>query len=154
MKNWKIQKNIWKNEKKCMKILSLFTNLILLFSWWAGPFPHIDELGVSQRSWACPRRELGMTQTRVGVSQTSRGKSQPIILIVNFFLFLFFELWVSVSVSEFSEVLPPPTFSSVRVGGVGVVVVLVLIVVPKLLLHPLLSSLFLWMLWMNEKVVG
>ena len=51
---------------------------------------------------------------------------------------------MSVSVTEFSEVLPPfflpPTFSSVRVGGV---VVVVLLVVPKLLVHPLLSSLFL-----------
>ena len=46
-----------------MIILSFFTNLlILLFSRLAGPFPHVDELGVSQ---------------------TSRGKSQPIILIVN-----------------------------------------------------------------------
>ena len=63
---------------------------------------------------------------------------------------------MSVSVTEFSKVLPPffppPTFSSVRVGGLAGrvgglrwwwVVVVVLIVVPKLLLHPLLSSLFL-----------
>ena len=47
---------------------------------------------------------------------------------------------MSESVIEFSEVLPPLTSSSVRVGGV---VVVVLIVVPKLLLHPILSSLFL-----------
>ena len=52
------------------------------------------------------------------------------------------------SVTEFSEVLPPfplPTSSSVRVGGVvvGWEVVVVLIVLPKLLLHPILSSLFL-----------
>ena len=61
------------------------------------------------------------------MSQTSGGKSQPIILIVNFFPFVF--LSVCVSVTEFSEVLPPffppPTFSSVRVGGVVVVVVMV-----------------------------
>ena len=55
------------------------------------------------------------------MSQTSRGKSQPIILIVNFFSSFFLSVCVSVSVTEFSEVLPPlfppPTFSSVRVGG-------------------------------------
>ena len=55
----------------------------------------------------------------------------------------------SESVTEFSEVLPPPTFSSARVGEVVVVVVAVLIVVPKLLLHPILSSPFLCMLSMN-----
>ena len=69
-------------------------------SW---PFPHIDELAVSQ---------------------TSRGKSQPIIIIVNFFLYLFLSVCVGVSVTEFSKVLPPffppPTCSSVRVGGVVV----------------------------------
>ena len=107
-----------------MIILRFFTNLlILLFSRLAGPFPHVDELGVSQ---------------------TSRGMSQPIILIVNLSVCVF-QMNMSVSVTEFSEVLPPffppPTFSSVRVGRV--VVVVVLLVVPKLLLHPLLSSLFL-----------
>ena len=47
--------------------ISFFTNLLLLFSRWAGPFPH-DELGLFQ---------------------TCRGKSQPRILIVNFFLIFF-----------------------------------------------------------------
>ena len=60
------------------------------------------------------------------MSQTSRGKSQPIILIVNLSVCVF-QMNISVSVTEFSEVLPPffppPTFSSVRVGGVVVVVV-------------------------------
>ena len=80
-----------------MIILSFFTNLpILLFSRLAGPFPHVDELGVSQ---------------------TSSGKSQPIILIVNLSVCVF---QMNMSVTEFSEVLPPffppPTSSSVRVG--------------------------------------
>ena len=70
----------------------------------AGPFPHVDELGVSQ---------------------TSGGKSQPVILIVNISVCVF-QMNISVSVTEFSEVLhpffPPPTFSSVWVGGVVVVV--------------------------------
>ena len=86
-----------------MIILSFFTNLFLLFSRWATHFSHINELGVSQ---------------------TSGGKSQPIILIVNFFIFLFFEcececdwvFWGS------SSLLSSPTFSSVRVGGLVVVV--------------------------------
>ena len=47
---------------------------------------------------------------------------------------------MSVSATEFSEVLPPPTISSVKVGGV---VVVVLIVVSKLQFNPPLSSLFL-----------
>ena len=68
------------------------------------------------------------------MSQTSRGKSQPIILIVNLSVCVF-QMRMSASVTEFSEVLPPfftpPTFSFVRV-----VSVVVLIVVPKLLLHP------------------
>ena len=59
------------------------------------------------------------------MSQTSRGKSQPIILIVNISVCVF-QMNMSGSVTEFSEVLPPffppPTFSSVRVGGVVVVV--------------------------------
>ena len=59
------------------------------------------------------------------MSQTSRGKSQPIILIVNLSVCVF-QMSMSVSVTEFSEVLPPffppPTFSSVRVGEVVVVV--------------------------------
>ena len=72
--------------------IKLFTNLlILLFYRSAGPFPHVDELGVSQ---------------------TSRGKSQPIILIVNLSVCVF-QMSMSVSVTEFSEVLlpsflPPP----------------------------------------------
>ena len=85
-----------------MIILCFFTNshfTILLFSRLAGPFPHVDELGVSQ---------------------TSRGKRQPVILIVNLSVCVF-QMNMSVSVTEFSEVLPPffppPTFSSVRVGG-------------------------------------
>ena len=56
------------------------------------------------------------------MSQTSRGKSQHIILIVNLSVCVF-QMNMSVSVTEFSEVLPPffppPTFSSVRVGGSG-----------------------------------
>ena len=60
----------------------------------------------------------------LGVSQTSGGKSQPITLIVNISVYVF-QMNMSVSVTEFSEVLPPffppPTFSSVRVGGVVVV---------------------------------
>ena len=80
-----------KNRKKCMIMLSLFSNLINYFSGelalfhallsWAYP----GRAGrVPDESWACPRRELG-------VSQTSGGKSRPKILIVNiFFLFLFF----------------------------------------------------------------
>ena len=64
--------------------------------------------------------EGGVTQGRVG--PVGRGKSRPRILIVNFFsLSLPFFLSVCVSVTEFSEVLPPffppPIFSSVRVGG-------------------------------------
>ena len=59
------------------------------------------------------------------MSQTSRGKSQPIMLIVNLSLCVF-QMRMSVSVIELSEVLPPffppPTFSSVRVGRVVVVV--------------------------------
>ena len=59
------------------------------------------------------------------MSQTSRGKSQPIILI-NISVRVFEMNMHSVSVTEFSEVLPPffppPTFSSVKVGGVLVVV--------------------------------
>ena len=59
------------------------------------------------------------------MSQASRGKSQTIILIVNLSVCVF-QMRMSVSVTEFSEVLPPffppPTFSSVRVGGVMVVV--------------------------------
>ena len=59
------------------------------------------------------------------MSQTSRGKSQPIILIVNISVCVF-QMNMSVSVTEFSEILPPffppPTFSSVRVGAVVVVV--------------------------------
>ena len=72
---------------------------ILLFSRLAGPFPHVDELGVSQ---------------------TSGGMSQPTTLIVNISVCVF-QMNMSVSVTEFSEVLPPfflpPTFSSVSVGG-------------------------------------
>ena len=49
-----------------MIILSFFTNLLLLFSRCAGHFPHDDVLGLFQ---------------------TSRGKSQPVILIVNLFFF-------------------------------------------------------------------
>ena len=81
---------------------------------------------VPDESWACPRRELG-------VPQTSGGKSRPrilllvlLLLLLLFFFFLPFFWSVCVSVTEFSEVLPPffpsPTFSSVRVGGVVVVV--------------------------------
>ena len=59
------------------------------------------------------------------MSQTSKGKSQPIILFVNLSVCVF-HMRMSVSVTEFSEVLPPffppPSFSSVRVGGVVVVV--------------------------------
>ena len=59
------------------------------------------------------------------MSQTSRRKSHPIILIVNLSVCVF-QMRMSVSVTEFSEVLPPffppATFSSVRVGGVVVVV--------------------------------
>ena len=59
------------------------------------------------------------------MSQTSRGKSQPIILTVKKNL-PFLSVCVSVSVTKFSEVVPPffppQTFSSVRVGGVVVVV--------------------------------
>ena len=59
------------------------------------------------------------------MSKTSRGKSQTIILIVNLSVFVF-QMSMSVSVTEFTEVLPPffppPTFSSVRVEGVVVVV--------------------------------
>ena len=55
------------------------------------------------------------------MSQTSWGKSQLIILIVNISVCVF-QMNMSVSVTEFSEVLPPPTFSSVRFGGVVVVV--------------------------------
>ena len=88
--------------------------------------PHIDELGMSRTSWVCPRRELG-------VPRTSGGKSRPrillLLLLLLLLLYIFFSpffLSVCVSVTEFSEVLPPffppPTFSSVRVGGVVVVV--------------------------------
>ena len=82
------------------------------------------------------------------MSQASREKSQTIILIVNLSVCVF-QMRMSVSVTEFSEVLPPffppPTFSSIRVGGKWWwwVIVVVPIVAPKLQLHPLLSSLFL-----------
>ena len=55
------------------------------------------------------------------MSQTSKGKSQPIILIVNLSVCVF-QMRMSVSVTEFSKVsslLSSPTFSSVRVGGGG-----------------------------------
>ena len=52
------------------------------------------------------------------------------------------------SVTEFSEVLPPPTSWSVRVRGV-VWWYHLMLVVSTLLLHPILSSPFFWMLWMN-----
>ena len=103
-------------------MLSLFANLIYYFPGELA-LPHIGELGMSRTSWVCPRRELG-------VPQTSGGKSRPRILIVIFFFSLssfFLSVCVRVSVTEFSEVLPPffppPTFSFVRrVGGVVVVV--------------------------------
>ena len=62
---------------------------------------------------------------------------------------LLVEIWMSLndSVTEFSEVLPPHILICTSWGG-GVVVV-VLIVVPNLLLHPILPSPFLWMLWTN-----
>ena len=108
MENPKIQKNIWKkwkmDKKNCMIILSFFTNLlILLFSIWVGPFPHADELGVSQ---------------------TSRGKSQPIILIVNLSVYVF-QMRMSMSVTEFSEVsslLSSPHLFICKSWGVVVVV--------------------------------
>ena len=54
------------------------------------------------------------------MSQTSGGKNQPIILIVNLSVCIF---QMCMSVSEFSEVFPPffpaPTFSSVGVQGGG-----------------------------------
>ena len=59
------------------------------------------------------------------MSQTSGGKSRPRILIVNIPPPPLF-LSVCVSVTAFSEVLPPffppPIFSSVTVGGLVVVV--------------------------------
>ena len=59
------------------------------------------------------------------MSQTSRGKSQPIKLIVNLSVCVF-QMSMGVSVTKFSEVLPPffppPTFSSVSVRRVVVVV--------------------------------
>ena len=61
---------IYKTKKPkiiCMMKLSFFTNLLI--SRWAGHFPPDDGLGLSQ---------------------TSRGKSQPVILIVNLFVLLFF----------------------------------------------------------------
>ena len=88
-----------------------------------------------------------MSQTRAGRAPDEWGEEPA----QNINCYFFFSVCVSVSVTELFEVLPPffphPTVSSIRVGG-GVVVVVggrvvVLIVVPKLLLHPLLSSLFL-----------
>ena len=72
-----------------------------------------------------------MSQTRAGRAPDEWGEEPA--QNINCFLFLFFSLssfflsvCVNVSVTEFSEVLPPffppPTFSSVRVGGVVVVV--------------------------------
>ena len=77
---------------------------------------------VPDESWACPRRELGVSQTRAGHVLDEWGEEPA--QNINCFLFYFFSsffLSVCVSVTEFSEVLPPffppPTFSSVRVGG-------------------------------------
>ena len=53
--------------------------------------------------------------------QMSREKCQPTILIVNLSVCVF-QMSMSVSVTESSGVLPSLTFSSVRVGGVVVVV--------------------------------
>ena len=100
---------------------SLFTNLIYYVPGELA-LPHIDELGMSRTSRVCPRRELG-------VPRTSGGKSRPrilllLLLLLLLFFFSPFFLSVCVSVTEFSEVLPPffppPTFSSVRVVGVVV----------------------------------
>ena len=59
-----------------------------------------------------------------GPFQTSWEKCQSVILIVNLSVSVF-QMSMSVSVTEFSEVLPPffipPTFSTVRVGGLVVV---------------------------------
>ena len=60
-----------------MIILRFFTNILFYYFLWAGPFAHDDELGLSQMS---------------------RGKSQPIILIVNIFFFFF--RWVGPSPDE------------------------------------------------------
>ena len=59
--------------------------------------------------------------------------------------------WMRVWLSfwGYSSLLSSPTsYSVIRVVGGGEVVV-ILIVVPLVLLHPILSSLFLWMLWIN-----
>ena len=77
-----------------------------------------------------------MSQTRAGRAPDEWGEEPAqniitiiiiiiininIIIIIIIFFFLPFFLSVCVSVTEFSEVLPhffpPPTFSSVRVGG-------------------------------------
>ena len=88
-------------------ILSFFTNLIFtIFQMKLAYFLHIDELGVSQ------------TSVRGGASPQHRS--------LFFCSLTFFWLCVSVSATESSEVLPlffpPPTFSSVKVWGVVVVV--------------------------------
>ena len=102
-----------KNLKKIHDNVKPICNLIYYFSGELA-LRHIDELGMSWTSWVCPRWELGMPRT-------SGGKSRPRVLVVIIIFFLFLFLSVRVSVTEFSEVLPPPTFSSVTVGGVVVV---------------------------------
>ena len=70
-----------------------------------------------------------MSQTRAGRAPDEwGGRAGPeyYYYYSSFLSSFFLSVCVSVSVTEFSEVLPPffppPTFSSVRVGGVVVVV--------------------------------
>ena len=101
-------------------MLSLFANLIYYFSGemalfhtlmsWACP----GRAGrVPDESWASPRRELDVSQTRAGSVPDEWGESRPRILIVKKNP-LFLSVCVSVSVTKFSEVLPhffpPPSF--------------------------------------------
>ena len=106
-------------------MLSLCANLIYCFPGELALFHTL-------MSWACPRRELGVSQTRAGRVQDEWGE-EPAQNINCYFLFkkkkfssFFLSVCVSVSVPEFFEVLPPffppPIFSSGRVGGVVVVV--------------------------------
>ena len=107
-------------------MLSVFANFIYYFSGELALFHTL-------MSWECPIRELGVSQTRAGRVPDEWGEepAQNINCYFLFFIFVplrfFLSVCVSVSVTEFSEVLPPffppPIFSSVRVVGDSIVVV-------------------------------
>ena len=101
--NWKLEKNVWS--------YSLISFTIFQVSW------HFS------KHWGAPRRVLGVSQTRAGRVPDEWGEEPAQNINCWFFFSSFF---LSVCVTEFSEVLPPffppPIFSSVRVGVLVVVV--------------------------------